>query len=205
MKSLLILSLGLLGCGCLLAQDTNSKVIHQYRYVNLSGGYVPGHGDMPAFAGFELDGAFEYRNGLIWLDLESFSETGDATFGANMNRTRAGLGYVIRRDQNRLNLLPCLGVSYLKITEDDLFGGETTLVKTTAIEPSVTFSYACNHRFSLNIGYALDADVDSGATVSQFKAGAVFALSRRWGVRFSGTVATDRNYNRLFAGLEFHF
>ena len=35
----------------LLAQGTNSNVIHLYSYVNLSGGYVPAHGNIPALAG----------------------------------------------------------------------------------------------------------------------------------------------------------
>jgi hypothetical protein len=205
MKKPLIVIFSILCAGQLLAQETNSKVIHQYSYINLSGGYVPEHGDLPAMAGYKLDGAFEYRNCQVWLKLESFVDTGDAAFGADMSRTSAGVGYVFRRDQNRINIIPRLGIDYLKITEDDLFGGETTLLERTAIEPCVTFSYALNCRFSLDAGYALDVDVDSGATPSQFNAGAVFAFARRWGLRLAGTIATDSNYNRLFAGIEFHF
>lgn len=205
MKRSLFAIVGIFCAGHLLAQETNSKVIHQYSYVNLSGGYVPAHGGLPAFAGFKLEGAFEYRNVLAWLNLGSFADTGDAVFGAEMNRSGGGLGYVIRLDQNHLNLIPRLGASYLKITQNDLFGGETTLVETTAIEPSITFSYAFNNRFSLDAGCALDADVDSGATVSQFNFGATCALAKHWGIRLEGTVATNQNYNGVFAGIAYHF
>jgi hypothetical protein len=208
MKTCLFAILGILCAGHLLAQEIDSEVIQRYSYVSLSFGYVPGHGDLPALAGYQLDGSFEYRNYLAWLNLENFEDTGNAVFGAEMNRTSGGIGYVVRLDRNHINIIPRLGVSYLKINQTDdnnLLGTPTTLVETTAMVPSVMFSYAFNNRFSLDAGYGLGVDVDSGATVSQLNLGATFAFAKRWAVRLAGTLASDQNYNGLFAGVGFHF
>jgi hypothetical protein len=195
-KSLFVI-LGILCAGRLLAQEAaeaDLKVIHQYSYVNLSLGCIPARDDV--FVGVRFDGSLEYNGFLLWLKAGEFGNTFD-----DMSRVSGGVGYAIRLDHNRINIVPRLGVSHQETTESDLSDNSTT-DKSTGFEPSITFSYAFNNHFSLDAGYALDV---GNASVSQLNLGATLAFAKRWGVRLEGTIATDQNYDGFFAGVAYHF
>jgi hypothetical protein len=197
MKISLFAILSMLCAGRLLAQEAaepDSKVINQYSYVNLSLGCIPARDNV--FVGVRFDGSLEYNDFLLWLKAGEFGNAFD-----DMSRVSGGVGYAVRLDHNRINIVPRLGVSYQETTESDLFDNSTT-VKSTVFEPSITFSYAFNSRFSLDAGYALDV---GNSSASQLNLGATLAFAKRWGVRLEGTIATDQNYNGLFAGVAFHF
>jgi hypothetical protein len=181
MKTCLTAMLGVLCAGRLLAQEITSGVVHQYSYVGLSLGFAPEDGGYIRF-----EGSVEYRDCLLWLTSE------------NVFHTSGGIGYVIRLNRNHVNIVPRLGAGcyYLAGWGSDV-----------AVEPSITFSYAFNHRFSVDAGYTVGVVVDSGSSINTLNLGATFAFAKRWGVRLDAALVTDHGERNGFfaAGIAFHF
>lgn len=109
MNRALLFSLTMAGVSSLAAQEINSSVIHNYKYVEVGYDYVygdqgpDGHGSS-AFASYELN---NFLFGIGGGYLQAGDNPEFETWGVG-----GVIGYVFRLQENHINIIPSFGVGY---------------------------------------------------------------------------------------------
>jgi hypothetical protein len=205
MKSILTVVLTLAGGYSAIAQEINSGVIHNYNFVGVSYDYV--YGDNAS----DLHGG----SGVVSYDLNNFLVAvggGYQQGGGNPEiETWSGfgsIGYVLRLQENHINVIPSFGIGYSKSTATfqfpPFFSFKST-VESTAISPGLFGSYAFNNWFSVNAGYAYGYDVETSDDAHGFFGGAECALTEQVGVGISARFSEGQGFTGVSTGVHFHF
>lgn len=179
------------------AEPIESRVIHDYDYFAVGYGYLhdlgdtEGHGAVGEFSYEEANFVFNVGGGYFWVP--------DTDPDVNLWSVSAGLGYVVRALDNRLNIIPRVAGAYSGITVDDE-GDETW-----SILPGVGASVALCNWFAINGGYTYGYNFDSEDGDHFFNAGAKVALAPQIGIGVNANFAEDGGFSGATAVLEFHY
>jgi hypothetical protein len=188
----------------LMAQEIDSGVIHNYRFLGVGYGYlhdifnadVEGHGIVGTVSiedqGFVLDvGNGLLPSGYFWVDEEAAD--------INLWNVTARFGYVVRLMENRLNIIPRVGGSLTGLEIED-FSDETW-----SIIPGVGASFALTDRIAINGGYGWNYDFDTEEEDHVFNAGVKVAIFDKLGVSLNAFVIEDFGFSGATATLDLHF
>jgi len=204
MNRVLLLSLTMAGLSTLTAEEINSKVIHQYKYVGVNYDYVDGQGGPDGHGGSGFV-SYEFKNFLIGLG-GGYVQAGDnPQFSAWT--VNGQVGYVFRLLENHINIIPSFGGGYAESTVSFDFPGfefEST-ADSTIISPGVSLSYAFNNYVSVNAGYRYGYNLETEEDVNAFSVGAECAVTEVIGLGVSVAFNTDDGFTGVSAGVRFHF
>jgi opacity protein-like surface antigen len=191
------------------AEEINSGVIHNYKFVGVGYGYlhdfanadVEGHGIVGTVSiedqGFVLDvGSGLLPSGYFWMDEEAAD--------INVWNVTARFGYVLRLLDNHLNIIPRVGGSLTGIEIDDPVFGDIS-DENWSIIPGVGASFAITDRFAINGGYGWNYNFDSEESDHVFNGGAKFALFEHLGLSVNAFFIEDFGFSGATATVDFHF
>jgi hypothetical protein len=200
-------SVALLCVQTLLAEEIQSRVIHNYSQIGVSYGYLHDIGNSDVNANGVLgDYSFDYRNVIFHVNGGAF--WGDDDLGINADvelwTIAGGVGYVFRFYENHINVIPRFEVGYSEISVK-VPGFGTSRDHSTAILPGVTLSYALNNRISVDGGYTYSRDVDNGDDGHGFTVGTHVALLEQLGLNVQAAFAEGRGFTGITAGFSFHY
>ena len=201
-----ITSVALLCAQALLADEIESRVIHNYSQIGVSYGYLHDIGNADINANGVLgDYSFDFRNVI-------FHVNGGAFWGQDEPRIdeleiwtiAGGVGYAFRLYENHFNIIPRFEVGYSEVSVR-VPGFDTARDDSTFILPGVTLSYALNNRISLDGGYTYSRDIDNGDDGHGFTVGTRVALLQQLGLNVQAAFAEGRGFAGISAGFSFHY
>ncbi|HEX5222121.1 MAG TPA: outer membrane beta-barrel protein [Verrucomicrobiae bacterium] len=202
-RVLLLLSLTM-GLSSLAAEEIDSKVIHQYKYVAVNYDYVDGQGGPDGHGGSGFV-SYEFKNFLFGVG-GGYVQAGDnpqlSTWTVN-----GQVGYVFRLLENHINIIPSFGGGYAESTFSfNLPGFEfESTADSPFIAPGVSASYAFNNYVSVNAGYTYGYNLDTEEDVNAFSVGAECAVTEAIGLGVSVAIDTENGFTGVSAGVRFHF
>ncbi len=191
----------------LTAEDIDSQVIHNYSQVSLGYSYLDNVGDTGINGhGVIATASYEVQNFVFGLG--GSYHVGDEDFGVGLETdlyTIGGrIGYAIRLADNRVNIIPSLGLTYSEISAS-VSGFGSVKEDATVIQPSITVSYAFNNRWSINAGYLYGRDLDSDIDSHAISVGTRIALAERVGFDVGVVFLEEYGFGGINAGVSFHF
>lgn len=209
MKRVLLLSLTVAGSQFGTAEEINSRVIHNYRYVGI--GYDYFHIDqsqMPDGHGISATASYEYQNFLFGLG-GGMVRGDNRTIELKTWSIYGNVGYAFRLFENHLNIIPSFGYGYSESTETLTLPffpvGLEFNSHSSTIAPGLTASYACNNYLSLNAGYSYGYNLDAHDGAHGFSVGADCAVTKEIGLGVGVHFDTEEGFTGLSAGISYHF
>jgi hypothetical protein len=206
MKSRIILVVMMAELTVLGAEPIHSNVIHNYSYVGVRYDYFPDRwGEGADGHGARVEGSYEFRNFVLTVEGAYDWLADDLDIGASGSNWQllGSVGYVMRFQQNRLNLIPRFKAgrseSTLKVPR---FGSIS--VSDYLLKPSLTISYAVNDRFAFKYGYQYLRVLEFGDNHALFL-GPTVAVTRKIGLDAEAFFANDGGFMELLAGVSYHF
>ncbi len=206
MKKTTLLVLTLASGTSLFAEPIDSPVIHNYSYAELGYAFVYDIGNSGADAHGVVGGAsYEVNNFLIGVSGDYFGVT-DLPAGVDMDVWGIGaqVGYAVRLMENRVNLIPHVGIGYSEATIDNAGFGSITEDSTT-FSPGLSLSYAVNNRWSVGAGYNYSRDLEEDLHGHSFNVGTRIALTDRIGLNLGVSFVEDSGFAGVSSTLTFHF
>lgn len=195
--------LSLIGGG-LRAEEIDSPVIHNYRFVSAGYGYlhdiadsgIDGHGAIGALSFEEQGFLLGVGGGYFWTDEDAAD--------INLWNVTASLGYVVRLMENHVNIIPRVGggIGGLQI-DDPVFGDVSD--ESWSIFPGIGLSYAINNQFAINGGYTYAYNFDSEDDDHLLNVGGTVAVLERVGLSVNASFSTEFGFSGITGAVEFHF
>lgn len=190
-------------CG-LMADEIDSKVIHNYKYIGAGYGYlhdigdsdVNAHGAVGEFSFEEHNFLFGVSGGYFWAE-----DTGSTDI--NLWNVTPSIGYVVRLMENHLNIIPSVAGSYNTVEFDSSFGSDSD--DSWSILPGIGLSYAINNQIALNAGYTYGYNFDSEDDDHLFGVGAKVAVAEQVGLAVNATFSKEFGFSGVTGMVEFHF
>lgn len=209
MKRVLLLPLALAGIQFGAAEELNSSVIHNYRYIGV--GYDYFYSDqmqLPDGHGIFAFGSYEYENFLFGIGGGNVRGENRAVEVETWD-VYGEVGYVFRFFKNQLNLIPSFGIGYSESRQTLHVPFFPFVLEfdsdATGIAPGLTASYAFNHQVSVNAGYSYGYDLDAHDGAHTFSVGAACAVTREIGLGVGVHFEAEEGFTGLSTGISFHF
>lgn len=192
-----------------LADELESGVIHNYRFIGGGYGYLHDIAD----SDFNAHGAvgllsFEEQNLVLGASGGYFWGEEDDPIDFTTWNANVSLGYVVRLMGNHLNIIPNVGGGYSEVEleiRDPLLGTFTVTEESWSIFPGIGVSYAITHQFAINGSYAWGYNFDSEEDDHLFSAGAKFAILEKVGLSANANFSAEFGFSGAVAAVEFHF
>ena len=196
----LLLLLTMTGISSLSAEEIDSKVIHQYKYVAVNYEYVDGQGGPDGHGGSGFV-SYEFKNVLFGVG-GGYVQAGDNPTAKTWS-INGQVGYVFRLLGNHINIIPSFGGGYAESKVEFPFFEVTQ--NSPFIAPGVSVSYAFNNYVSVNAGYTYGYNLDTEQDVNAFSVGAECAVTEVIGLGVSVAFDTEDGFTGVSAGVRFHF
>ena len=189
------------------AQEINSKVIHNYRSVGVFYSYTHDAADIGLIAhGVGGNASYEWR-GFV-PSISAAYAIADHDFGDEWESYAWAVGgdlaYVFRFLENRINVLPAVGVSYNVTTWDSRVFHDVDY-EITVLGAGLDLSYAFNNRLSISARYGYSRDVDSTADGHSYGFGTRIAVAERVAVNINFGFSYDYGFAGAAVGLGYHY